>query len=111
MSGPVLLVEDIGPIRRLTLNRPEKLNALDSALVQGLSEELGIAGEDVEVKVIVLAGPVARSAPATTSPRNWRRRTPWTVSPTASIDCSSSSTTPGRSSLRCMATVSPAGAI
>jgi len=56
MSGPVLLVEDIGPIRRLTLNRPEKLNALDSALVQGLSEELGIAGDDVEVRVIVIAG-------------------------------------------------------
>jgi enoyl-CoA hydratase len=56
MSSPVLLVEDSGPIRRLTLNRPEKLNALDSAMVEALSEALGIAAEDVRVRVIVIAG-------------------------------------------------------
>ena len=56
MSGPVLLVDDIGPIRRLTLNRPEKLNALDSALVEGLSDALGQAAEDDGVRVIVIAG-------------------------------------------------------
>ncbi len=56
MSGPVLLVEDTGPIRRLTLNRPEKLNALDSALVEGLSAALGQAAEDDGVRVIVIAG-------------------------------------------------------
>ena len=56
MSSPVLLVEDSGPIRRLTLNRPEKLNALDSAMVEALSEALGIAADDVRVRVIVIAG-------------------------------------------------------
>ena len=56
MSGPVLLVADTGPVRRLTLNRPEKLNALDSALVEALSEALSQAADDVRVRVIVIAG-------------------------------------------------------
>jgi enoyl-CoA hydratase len=56
MSEPILLVEDIGPIRRLTLNRPEKLNALDTALVGMLSDALGQATEDAGVIVIAGAG-------------------------------------------------------
>jgi len=56
MSGPVLLVEDIGPIRRLTLNRPEKLNALDSVLVGALSDALGQTVQDAGVRVIVISG-------------------------------------------------------
>lgn len=40
----------------MTLNRPEKLNALSSPLVDRLSEELAIAADDPEVRVIVLAG-------------------------------------------------------
>ena len=34
---PVVLVEDLGPVRRLTMNRPKALNALDHALIEGLS--------------------------------------------------------------------------
>ena len=56
MSGSNLLVEDKGPIRRITLNRPEKLNALDSALVEALSEALRQAADDTDVRVIVIAG-------------------------------------------------------
>jgi enoyl-CoA hydratase len=56
MSRSVLLVEDTGPIRRLTLNRPEKLNALDSALVEALSDALGQTAEDAGVRVVVIAG-------------------------------------------------------
>jgi enoyl-CoA hydratase len=51
-----LLVEDRGPIRRLTLNRPDKLNALDANLVQALSDALATASQDGEVRVIVIAG-------------------------------------------------------
>jgi enoyl-CoA hydratase len=51
-----LLVEDRGPIRRLTLNRPDKLNALDANLVEALSGALAAAGQDGEVRVIVIAG-------------------------------------------------------
>ncbi len=56
MSGSNLLVEDLGSIRRFTLNRPEKLNALDSALVEALSEALRHAADDTDVRVIVMAG-------------------------------------------------------
>ncbi|MGH8949491.1 MAG: enoyl-CoA hydratase/isomerase family protein, partial [Acidimicrobiia bacterium] len=56
MMTPVLLVEDIGPVRRLTLNRPEKLNALNSALVGALSDALGQTADDSAVRVVVVAG-------------------------------------------------------
>jgi enoyl-CoA hydratase/carnithine racemase len=56
MSEPILLVEDVGPVRRLTLNRPGKLNALDTALVAALSTALAVAAEDGAVRVLVIAG-------------------------------------------------------
>ncbi len=56
MSHPVVLIEDIGTVRRLTLNRPEKLNALDADLVDELSTALADAAEASEVRVIVIAG-------------------------------------------------------
>ncbi|MDP9494595.1 MAG: enoyl-CoA hydratase-related protein [Actinomycetota bacterium] len=51
-----LLVEDRGPVRVLTLNRPEKLNALSSALVESLSVELAQAANSEGTRVVVLAG-------------------------------------------------------
>ena len=56
MTDAVLLVEDVGPVRRLTLNRPEKLNALSSALVEALSDALAAAAADVDVRVVVIRG-------------------------------------------------------
>ncbi len=55
MNEPVLLIENIGPIRRLTLNRPDKLNSLNHELVVGLEEALEEAGNDDGVSVIILA--------------------------------------------------------
>jgi enoyl-CoA hydratase/carnithine racemase len=52
----VVIVEDIGPIRRLTLNRPEKLNALDHHLVEELSNQLAVGANDDSVRVLILAG-------------------------------------------------------
>lgn len=56
MSEPVLLAEDVGPVRRLTMNRPDKLNALNDELTGALSSALGEAAEDEGVRVVILAG-------------------------------------------------------
>ncbi len=55
MSEPVLLVENIGPVRRLTMNRPDKLNSLNHELLMALEEAFGEAGSDDSVSVIILA--------------------------------------------------------
>jgi len=54
-SEPVLLVEDVGPVRRLTMNRPGSLNALDHDLLEALVTAIGEAGRDDAVRVVVLA--------------------------------------------------------
>ncbi|HUY60378.1 MAG TPA: enoyl-CoA hydratase-related protein [Candidatus Dormibacteraeota bacterium] len=55
-TEPVLLRETLGPVRRLTLNRPHVLNALSGELVASLSEALAEAAGDPAVRVIVLRG-------------------------------------------------------
>lgn len=52
----VLLVEDHGPVRVLTMNRPEKRNALNSDLTRALLEALRAADKDESVACVVLAG-------------------------------------------------------
>jgi enoyl-CoA hydratase/carnithine racemase len=46
LSEPVLLIEDLGPVRRLTMNRPGSLNALDRELVGAMSATLDDAARD-----------------------------------------------------------------
>ena len=55
-DGPILLTEDLGPVRRLTLNRPASLNALNGDLMDALEAAFDAAGEDDEVRVVVLRG-------------------------------------------------------
>jgi enoyl-CoA hydratase/carnithine racemase len=55
-SVPVLLVEDRGAVRILTMNRPEKRNALNSELTQALFDSLHAADKDKVVHCIVLTG-------------------------------------------------------
>ena len=52
----VLLTEDRGPVRLLTMNRPAKLNALNADLVHAMTDALLAAQDDDNVTVIVLAG-------------------------------------------------------
>jgi enoyl-CoA hydratase len=57
MNGDILVLEDRrGPAAWLTLNRPDKLNALSYGLVHELREALRRVADDDEVKVVVLTG-------------------------------------------------------
>jgi enoyl-CoA hydratase/carnithine racemase len=51
-----LLIENHGAVRILTMNRPEKRNALNSELTQGLLDALRTADADESVGCIVLTG-------------------------------------------------------
>ena len=52
----LLLTEDRGAVRILRLNRPDKLNALNTALTQALLDGLLAADADASVRAVVLAG-------------------------------------------------------
>lgn len=53
-AEPVLLVEDVGPVRRLTMNRPKALNALNGSLLEALMSALDDAAAAEAVSVLVL---------------------------------------------------------
>ncbi len=53
---PLVLIEDIGPVRRLTMNRPGSLNALSAGLIDALSRAFRAGGEDPDVHVLILRG-------------------------------------------------------
>ena len=55
-AGPLVMTEDVGFVRVLTLNRPAKLNALDFALTRALLDALRAAGGDSGVRCVVLTG-------------------------------------------------------
>ena len=52
----VLLQEDLGSVRRLTMNRPAALNALNAELTDALSTAIRGAGSDDGVSVVILRG-------------------------------------------------------
>ena len=55
-QAPILLAGDRGAVRILTLNRPEKRNALDSALTRALLDALRAADADASVGCMILTG-------------------------------------------------------
>ena len=55
-AEPVLLVEDLGAVRRLTMNRPRALNALNAELMDSLMAALDDAATEGNVSVLVLRG-------------------------------------------------------
>lgn len=50
-----LVVERAGPVLRLTLNRPERRNAVTDAMVLALIETIEAAGSDESIRVMVLS--------------------------------------------------------
>src|SRR5579864_3867738 len=57
MAEPLVLIDDPAPfVRRLTLNRPDKRNALSNPLRGELFEALEAADRDADVRVTVLRG-------------------------------------------------------
>jgi enoyl-CoA hydratase len=55
-AADVVLAEDLGAVRRLTLNRPRALNALNEELLDALDSALEAAASDDQVHVIVIRG-------------------------------------------------------
>ncbi len=55
-TEPVLLTDDVGPVRRLTMNRPGALNALNGELLDAMSEAVHDAGRDDSVSVVIVRG-------------------------------------------------------
>jgi enoyl-CoA hydratase len=56
VAEDVLLSEDLGPVRRLTMNRPKALNALSGELISAMSDAFASAGKDERVRGVILRG-------------------------------------------------------
>ena len=61
MSEPSLLRADHGAVRLLTVNRPDKLNALNAATLDALHLAFDEAAEDASVRAVVLTGSGAKA--------------------------------------------------
>lgn len=61
MSFANLLVQDLGAVRRITLNRPEKLNALNRQTLEELHAAFAAAGSEDSVRVVILTGAGAKA--------------------------------------------------
>src|SRR5258708_16206114 len=55
-GGPVILEGKHDGIATLVMNRPDRLNALNSELATALNEALGRIAEDQSVNVVVITG-------------------------------------------------------
>jgi enoyl-CoA hydratase len=56
VSYETILLETDGPVAVLTLNRPDKLNALNATVRREVMEAVDALGDDDDVKVVILTG-------------------------------------------------------
>src|SRR3990172_12223661 len=56
MSYRLIRYATEGPLAWLSLNRPDKLNAINAAMIAELNDALDRAGADATVRVILLSG-------------------------------------------------------
>lgn len=61
MTDSPLLIADQDAVRTITVNRPDKLNALNSATLDALGAAFAAAAEDTAVRVVVLTGAGAKA--------------------------------------------------
>ena len=84
VSAPRILVERApveqgGAIVTLTLNRPDKLNAIDSPMLDALDQILGDIERDAEIRAVVLTG-AGRAFSAGADIKEWTALEPLTFS-------------------------------
>jgi len=80
MGETVLIETDVQGVAKLTLNRPDKHNALSSEMIAELTEAAGCLGQDPTVRVVVLTG--AGASFCAGGDLNWMK-TQMTASPAA----------------------------
>lgn len=56
MNYKHLLISTEGNIQKITINRPDKLNALNRALIAELADAMGVAEKDNNVRAVILTG-------------------------------------------------------
>jgi enoyl-CoA hydratase len=56
VSGPAVIVDRHGPVACVSLNRPDRANALDAEIADALLEEVLILSGDADVHAMVLTG-------------------------------------------------------
>lgn len=56
MADALIAIMDDGAVRTVTVNRPDKLNALDRATLEALDAAFAAAAADPDVRVVVLTG-------------------------------------------------------
>lgn len=56
MALDLLLTDDLGAVRRITVNRPDRLNALDRASLDALHAAFAAAATDPGVRAVLLTG-------------------------------------------------------
>jgi len=56
MAHDLLLTDDLGAVRRITVNRPDRLNALDRASLDALHAAFAAAAADPGVRAVLLTG-------------------------------------------------------
>ena len=56
MSFTTIIVETLGPVLRLTLNRPERTNALNQAMLGEINQALDAAERDPSVRAVIVRG-------------------------------------------------------
>jgi enoyl-CoA hydratase len=75
MSAPRIVAERDGAILTLTLNRPDKLNAIDGAMLDALGEMLGGIERNAEIRAVILTG-AGRAFSAGADIKEWTALTP-----------------------------------